>query len=71
MADAIEGMKVNEAKDLIVKFKQMITEDVEVEFPEELEDLEALSGVKKFPVRVKCATLSWNTLEQALKNYAK
>ena len=29
-------------------------------------DLEALRGVVKFPVRIKCATLSWNTLQQAL-----
>ena len=31
-----------------------------------LGDLEALRGVVKFPVRIKCATLSWNTLQQAL-----
>jgi nitrogen fixation NifU-like protein len=31
-----------------------------------LGDLEALQGVVKFPVRIKCATLAWNTLEQAL-----
>jgi nitrogen fixation NifU-like protein len=30
-------------------------------------DLEALAGVRKFPVRVKCAALSWNVLEQGLK----
>ena len=35
----------------------------------ELGDLEALAGVRKFPVRVKCAALSWNVLEQGLKNY--
>jgi len=68
MADAIEGMNISDAKDLIKKFKEMVMDDAEVEFPEELEDLSALAGVKKFPVRVKCATLSWNTLEQALKN---
>ena len=32
----------------------------------ELGDLEALQGVVKFPVRIKCAVLSWNTLAQAL-----
>ena len=32
----------------------------------QLGDLEALQGVVKFPVRIKCATLSWNTLIQAL-----
>ena len=34
--------------------------------PVALGDLEALQGVVKFPVRIKCATLSWNTLAQAL-----
>jgi nitrogen fixation NifU-like protein len=39
-----------------------------IEAPEgvKLGDLEALQGVVKFPVRIKCATLSWNTLAQAL-----
>jgi len=35
----------------------------------DLGDLEALSGVRKFPVRVKCAALSWNVVEQGLKEY--
>lgn len=35
----------------------------------DLGDLEALSGVRKFPVRVKCAALSWNIVEQGLNEY--
>jgi len=35
-----------------------------------LGDLEALRGVVKFPVRIKCATLSWNTLQQAVEDAA-
>ena len=35
-----------------------------------LGDLEALQGVVKFPVRIKCATLAWNTLEQGLDEAA-
>ena len=44
----------------------------EVTDPAELRlgDLEALRGVVKFPVRIKCATLSWNTLNQALDEIA-
>ena len=43
-------------------------EDLPTELPEgvKLGDLEALRGVVKFPVRIKCATLSWNTLLQAI-----
>ncbi len=35
----------------------------------DLGDLEALQGVRKFPVRIKCAILSWNTLKDALASY--
>lgn len=68
MADAVDGMTVEQAEDLIEKFKSMIVEKHQVEFPEGLEDLEALQGVQQYPLRVKCATLAWNALEQALKN---
>jgi nitrogen fixation NifU-like protein len=45
--------------------------DTPVPDPEiKLGDLEALQGVVKFPVRIKCATLSWNTLTQALDEVA-
>ena len=40
--------------------------DVETADPESLGELAALQGVVKFPVRIKCATLSWNTLTQGL-----
>lgn len=71
MADAVEGMTLEQAEDLIDQFKEMIVEKKDVEFPDDLEDLRALAGVQKYPVRVKCATLSWNTLEQALKSAVK
>ncbi|MCR9141165.1 MAG: SUF system NifU family Fe-S cluster assembly protein [bacterium] len=71
MADSVEGMTVEQAEDLIDNFKGMIVDNREVAFPDELEDLEALKGVQKYPVRVKCATLSWNTLEQALQKAVK
>ena len=38
--------------------------------PEDLGELAALQGVVKFPVRIKCATLSWNTLAQGLDEIA-
>lgn len=68
MADAVENMTLEDALGLIQKFKSMFTTS-DIEFPAELEDLEALSGVKKYPIRVKCATLSWNTLEQAIQTF--
>lgn len=67
MADAIEGKTIEQVEDLIDRFKGMLLEDSEPRFSDEMEDLESLKGVRRYPIRVKCATLSWNTLEQALK----
>jgi nitrogen fixation protein NifU and related proteins len=76
MSAAVKGKSVDEVHELSRAFKGMMSihestlEGDEVE-PEELPDvalgdLEALRGVVKFPVRIKCATLSWNTLAQGL-----
>ena len=58
-----------EVRALVKKFKGMMSIDVDDGQPEidvQLGDLEALQGVVKFPVRIKCATLAWNTLLEAL-----
>ena len=66
LTDAVIGKPVDEVRWLVELFTAMI-KDPEAEPPEELGDLEALRGVAKFPVRVKCATLAWHTLEDGLK----
>jgi nitrogen fixation NifU-like protein len=78
MSSAVKGKTVDEARALIRAFKAMMSiheqrldgdEDDEATVGEsdvKLGDLEALQGVVKFPVRIKCATLSWNTLAQGL-----
>jgi nitrogen fixation NifU-like protein len=72
MSQAIKGRPVDEVKSLVRRFKGMMsideaTDDGDVNGPQpELGDLEALRGVVKFPVRIKCATLAWNTLLDAL-----
>jgi nitrogen fixation NifU-like protein len=66
MTDLIKGQNREGAQHLVEAFKRMMT-DPEDEPPAELGDLEAFQGVAKFPVRVKCATLAWNVLEQGLK----
>jgi nitrogen fixation protein NifU and related proteins len=68
MVDLVEGKTITEVSNLIKKFKGMFLDDTMPDFTEEEEDLESLSSVKKVPVRVKCAVLSWNTLEKALKD---
>jgi nitrogen fixation protein NifU and related proteins len=80
MSAAVKGKTVDEARDVIKAFKSMMAiheseldgEDGEGEDPPDIKlgDLEALRGVVKFPVRIKCATLSWNTLAQGLDEVA-
>lgn len=68
MSAAVKGKPVAEARALIHRFKHMMSID-EVGEPDTsapLGDLEALQGVVKFPVRIKCAVLSWNTLAEGL-----
>ena len=73
MSQAVKGRPVSEVRALVRRFKGMMSiedqgtdgepvADVEIK----LGDLEALQGVVKFPVRIKCATLAWNTLLEAL-----
>ena len=72
MAAAIQEKSIEEVRDLTREFKAMMSihEETMTNADQEsasaaaltLGDLEALKGVVKFPVRIKCATLSWNTL---------
>jgi nitrogen fixation NifU-like protein len=67
MTEQIKGKPVAEANRLIAAFKAMMHTPAGGEpAADDLGDLVALAGVRKFPVRVKCATLSWITLEMAL-----
>ncbi len=84
MSAAVKGKTIEEARNLTATFKAMMSiheteiggdgseaeadEPVTADLP--LGDLEALRGVVKFPVRIKCATLSWNTLSQAFDELA-
>jgi nitrogen fixation NifU-like protein len=82
MSTAVKGRTLDEARATIRTFKRMMSVhehrldggDDSATGPAEPEvslgDLEALQGVVKFPVRIKCATLSWNTLIQALDTAA-
>jgi nitrogen fixation NifU-like protein len=70
MTEAVEGKSVDETRALIGHFTEMMRGSDEID-PEELGDLEAMAGVRKFPVRVKCATLAWHTLDEALDEVTK
>jgi len=65
MTEAVKGKSLQEALALAENFSTFIKGE-EVEF--EYEDIEALSGVSKFPARIKCATLAWNALRKGIEN---
>jgi nitrogen fixation NifU-like protein len=67
MTQAVKGKPVADAHRILDAFRRMMGLEVDGE-PEDvnLGDLEALQGVVKFPVRIKCATLAWTTLAQAM-----
>lgn len=71
MTEAVKGRTLAEVSDLFERVHQMFTDDsAEPSFEGDLESLTALAGVREFPMRVKCASLSWHTLQEALKGGA-
>ena len=70
MTEAVKGKKVEEVRQLFDRFHTMLTE-TDSDLPEQdLGKLEALSGVRQLPVRIKCATLAWHTMQAALEQAA-
>ncbi len=68
MAEALEGSDIPKARGLLASFKKMMLENAPVaSLPPELETVAALEGVRRFPLRVKCATLGWNAMYQGLE----
>ena len=71
MTELVKGKSFEEAKEIMDAFLNMIKNTSEIQTNHLDEDekikLMSLSGVKKFPMRVKCATLSWHTLNSAIK----
>jgi nitrogen fixation NifU-like protein len=72
MTEILKGKTLRQAQDVFAQFHARVTGgeagSVPPELEEEVERLEPLTGVKSYPARVKCATLSWHALEAALKD---
>ena len=67
MSNIIKGKTIEEVDILFDKFHRLcMGEDIEDD--DEIETLKVLSGVSKFPTRVKCATMSWHAVKSALEN---
>ena len=73
MTDLMKEKKEKEVKELVDDFLQMIKESPEMKTKiiseNEKTKLMSLSGVKQYPMRVKCATLAWHTLTSAMNNF--
>lgn len=68
MTQIIKGKSREEIDAIRTKFRDLIMGDMAAADDKSLGSLRALSGVSKFPARVKCALLAWNALETALEN---
>ncbi|MGA9380153.1 MAG: SUF system NifU family Fe-S cluster assembly protein [Phormidium sp.] len=66
MAEALKGKTVTEALEMVERFQGMMKG--EAEFPKELRKLNVMQGVAQFPVRIKCANLTWHALKAALQS---
>ncbi len=75
MTELVKGKSLEAAKKIVIDFLNMIKNTQEIKSNDLDEDqktkLMSLSGVNQFPMRVKCATLSWHTLESAINGNSK
>ena len=73
MTDLVKGKEEKEVKEIVLDFLDMIKEKEGLENKilndDEKTKLMCLSGVKQYPMRVKCATLSWHTLTSAINDF--
>ncbi len=66
LTEAVSGKPVEGAKEMAAKFRGMMAGEVDPS-EEEFGDLVALKGVVKYPIRIKCAVLAWDVLQEALE----
>lgn len=71
MTTLLKGRSLDEAESLASRFTQMMHGDAEAARDPSMGDLRALAGVSRFPVRIKCALLGFDALQEALKRSAK
>jgi nitrogen fixation protein NifU and related proteins len=66
MTQLVKGKSTADALQLAARFTEMMHGDTDAARDRQMGDLRSLAGVARFPVRVKCALLGWNALEEAL-----
>jgi nitrogen fixation NifU-like protein len=71
MTEIVSGKTLEQVEQLFRNFHEMCTSDAKIEVDEDLADemdrLQVMSGVRQYPIRVKCATLAWHTMNSALE----
>jgi nitrogen fixation NifU-like protein len=70
MTETLQGKSEAEAEALFEKYHKMLTDDSATP-PDGMGKLAVFSGVREFPIRVKCATLAWHTVRAALQKAAE
>src|SRR5262249_24062687 len=71
MTHAVKGKSRQEALAMMDEFQKLLTGQLDESQPHHLGRLTILSGVREYPVRVKCATLAWHTLAAALNGQSE
>jgi nitrogen fixation protein NifU and related proteins len=71
MTETVKGKSASEAASLFERIRKMLTSPPDSEVDSGLGKLSAFSGVREFPLRVKCATLAWHTLKAALRGQSE
>ena len=70
MTQQASGRSLADVRELLALFKELMRGSGEAARERKLGDLRALQGVARFPVRIKCALLAWDALEEALESHA-
>ncbi len=70
LCESLRGRTLSDAMEIIRHYRNMLLEDEPPTFPDDISDLEAMQGVKHYPVRIKCALLAWNTVRDMLDGTA-
>jgi SUF system NifU family Fe-S assembly protein len=68
LAETVKGRSFEEVRRIAEIVRKMLKGE-QVEIPDDLGDIDALKGVRQFPVRIKCALLAWVTLIEGMKSY--
>ena len=71
MTEIVRGKSEAEAKELFESFHAMVMGDGDPPEGDDFDRLQVLAGIRQFPMRVKCATLAWHTLNAAIKGEAE